>query len=211
MGKINVYHGSYCKVENPSFDNGRIDADFGIGFYVTAKPVMAEKWACRKNKQVVNEYCLDTDSLKIHTFGLDKEWLDFVIQNRNGAETDFSAGEYDLIIGTTADDRLFSTIEQYERGFIDTETAIKALNCINVGQQICIKTQKGLDNLEFVRCTGMSPERVAELRELNRKERITANNLTGEIIRSHNIEKSRKCALENIKTFPPKKKKSRSR
>lgn len=42
MSEVKVYHGSYCEVSKPSFDNGRSDADFGIGFYVTPDIVMAE-------------------------------------------------------------------------------------------------------------------------------------------------------------------------
>lgn len=44
MNELKVYHGSYCEVDKPSLDNGRMDADFGSGFYVTPDLTMAEKW-----------------------------------------------------------------------------------------------------------------------------------------------------------------------
>ena len=50
MSEIKVYHGSYCEVKQPSLDNGRLDADFGLGFYVTPDIEMAEKWASRKRR-----------------------------------------------------------------------------------------------------------------------------------------------------------------
>lgn len=189
MSKLRVYHGSYCEVNTPSLDNGRIDADFGIGFYVTLDIMMAEKWACRKKKPIINEYILDIDKLSEYSFSLDEEWLDFVIQNRNGDDTDFSPYDFDILKGATADDKLFATIEQYESGFIDSETAVEVLNCMKIGQQICIRTKKGLENLHFIKSTELTPEQVKQIREANKTDRKMANQLTSEIIRNHNKRK----------------------
>lgn len=189
MSEIKVYHGSYCEVVKPSFDNGRVDTDFGLGFYVTPDFEMAEKWACRKKKPIINEYTLDIDKLKSHSFQLDEEWLNFVIQNRNISNTDFSPNQFDLLIGATADDKLFATIEQYESGFIDTETAVEALNCMKVGQQICIRTKEGLDSLHFCKSVELSYERVNEVCEINKANRKKANQLTSEILRNYSKEK----------------------
>lgn len=190
MSKLRVYHGSYCEVNTPSLDNGRIDADFGIGFYVTLDIMMAEKWACRKKKPIINEYILDIDKLSKYSFSLDEEWLDFVIQNRNGDDTTFSPYDFDILKGATADDKLFATIEQYESGFINSETAVEVLNCMKIGQQICIRTKKGLENLHFIKSTELSPEQVKQIREANKADRKTANQLTSEIIRNHNKRKN---------------------
>lgn len=189
MSKLRVYHGSYCEVNTPSLDNGRIDADFGIGFYVTPDIMMAEKWACRKKKPIINEYILDIDKLSEYSFSLDEEWLDFVIQNRNGDDTTFSPYDFDVLKGATADDKLFATIEQYESGFINSETVVEVLNCMKIGQQICIRTKKGLENLHFIKSTELSPEQVKQIREANKADRKTANQLTSDIIRNHNKRK----------------------
>lgn len=189
MSKLRVYHGSYCEVNTPSLDNGRIDADFGIGFYVTPDIMMAEKWACRKKKPIINEYILDIDKLSKYSFSLDEEWLDFVIQNRNGDDTTFSPYDFDILKGATADDKLFATIEQYESGFIDSETAVEVLNCMKIGQQICIRTKKGLENLHFIKSTELTPEQVKQIREANKTDRKMANQLTSDIIRNHNKRK----------------------
>lgn len=189
MSKLTVYHGSYCKVDKPSFDYGRIDTDFGLGFYVTTDYTMAEKWASRKKKAIINEYLLDMDNLDAYIFPLNEEWLNFVIQNRNGEITNSSYQLYDLLLGATADDKLFATIEQYENGFIDTATAIEVLNCMKIGQQINIQTEKGLQNLHFIQSIELSPDRINYVRAENRKDRNLANQLTGEIIRKRIIGK----------------------
>ena len=189
MSEIKVYHGSFCEVRKPSLDKGRVDADFGLGFYVTSDITMAEKWASRKKNAIINEYVLDVEELNAYTFPLDEEWLDFVIQNRNADNSDFVPDKYDLLIGATADDKLYATIEQYESGFIDVETAVEVLNCMKIGQQICVRTEKGLDNLYFNKSIELSAEHVDELRAINRIDRKMANQLTSDIIRNRNGRK----------------------
>lgn len=183
---MKVYHGSDVCVSAPSLERGRIDTDFGMGFYVAADFDMAERWACRKKKPVITEYDLELDGLEIYEFSLDKEWLDFVIANRNMENPDFDVEKYDVLIGATADDKLFATIEQYESGLISTGTAIEALNCMRVGTQICIKTLKALGHLQFT--TEMHPNhgRIMAVREKNTVERKRAAVLTADIIRRNN-------------------------
>lgn len=195
MSKLTVYHGSSTEVREPSLKYGRADADFGIGFYVTTNLQMAEKWACRKKKSVVNEYVLDTGRLNEYRFPLDKEWLDFVIQNRSGY-TPF-AYDNDMLIGATADDRLFATIEQYEEGFIDAETAVDVLNCIKIGEQICLRTESALKNLTFVKSIILEPEYVKKVQETNRADRELSNRISGEIIRSRNSSRKQTSILSD--------------
>lgn len=183
---ITVYHGSNVEVPKPSLSYGRTDTDFGSGFYVTENYEMAEKWACRRNIAVINEYELDTSGLNIYNFGLDKEWLDFVVSNRNENLTNIDIGSYDLITGATADDKLFSTLEQYENGFISPETAVKILNCMKVGTQICIKTQKGLNSLHYIGREIPSREQIEVVQRQNREERKLANARTKEILQQNN-------------------------
>jgi hypothetical protein len=177
---MRVYHGSYCKVREPSIYEGRSNTDFGLGFYVTPNLEMAEKWACRKTKAVINEYDLDTNGLTHYRFRLDSEWLNFVVSNRSDFAADY---ECDLLVGAIADDRLFQIIEQYEGGFLSEDVAVEALNCIKVGEQFCIKTTKGLEYLKFVKSVELSTEQVHGIRTRNREERKLANELTSEIIR----------------------------
>lgn len=83
---------------------------------------------------MINKYILDTDDLLAYEFGLDESWLNFVVDNRSGFEPVKFYEKIDFIIGATSDDKLFSTIEQYESGFISSETAVKVLNRIEIGK-----------------------------------------------------------------------------
>lgn len=77
---INIlYHGTGATFENPDLDNSREDVDFGVGFYTTQNKEMAKKWASSKRKSTINTYSFNRiGDLKIYTFKLDEEWLDFL-------------------------------------------------------------------------------------------------------------------------------------
>lgn len=186
--KIQLYHGSDIILSHPEHDKGRMDVDFGLGFYTTTDKDMAMKWASRKKNSVVNVYELETEGLCIKHFCPNQEWLDFVVDNRNMEDPqDFI--DYDLLIGATADDKLFSTIEQYEAGFLSAEVAIKVLNCMKYSEQYVFKNEKSLNNLKFLKALELDePTRVKMITE-NKKDRKLANELTEQIIRNENRNK----------------------
>ena len=70
---MKLYHGSNMIIGYPSLEKGRINTDFGQGFYLTKDKIMAEKWSARKVKSVINVYNLDTSCLNIKQFYPDKE------------------------------------------------------------------------------------------------------------------------------------------
>lgn len=147
-----LYHGSSVKVEEPDLGYSRRDIDFGIGFYLTEDPVMAKKWACNKNTSILNTYQLDLDQLCVKKLRLDEEWLNYVIANRtqNPALLPFDDSDYDVIVGATADDKLYGTIDLYMDGVISAEKAIQIMNCMNHNNQVVVKSKKGLRSLKFL-------------------------------------------------------------
>lgn len=196
MSKVIVYHGSNMEVREPSLEYGRSDADFGVGFYVTLDYEMAEKWAAIKKKSVINSYELNLDKLDGMEFGLDKGWLDFIVQNRSGnkrMELDLSGIDY--IMGATADDKLFSIIEQYEDNLIDVDSAIKAMNAMKIGRQIALRTEDALGALAFVSSHIVSEDRKRELAVLRKQARKETNEIVELILKE-------KTKWENEKPGP---------
>lgn len=197
MSKIKVYHGSNCEVKNPSLSYGRKDADFGIGFYVTTDVEMAENWASRRKNSIINVYTIDLDNLNGIEFGLDKGWLDFVVQNRSGnTRMELELSEVDYIKGATADDRLFAVVEQYESDLIDVDTAIKAMNAMKIGDQIALVSEESIENLEFVQSYELSPNKKLELKNRLSLMRKETNEIVEKIMRD-------KVRNENKKPGPP--------
>lgn len=177
-----VYHGSNTEIRNPDYQKGREDTDFGQGFYVTDELLMASKWAARKSNAAINTYELDTSGLKIKQLDLNEEWLDFIIANRQMEEPDRFNG-YDVIVGATADDKMFATIENYENGFISSKDAIRILNNMEVGTQMCLKTQKAVEALSFIRSETLNKEQQNKFRIMIKEDRAMANEMTAKMMR----------------------------
>lgn len=147
-------------VRKPTVSRGRTNTDFGKGFYTTTSREQAEKWARIKRDRegedahaVVSVFEIDDNilndrSLSIRNFdGATKEWLDFVVGNRQG---NIEHG-FDLIMGPVANDKLYITISLYENGVLDAESAIKQLNTHQPFDQLSFHSTRACKLLAFVK------------------------------------------------------------
>lgn len=140
-----LYHGSDTAIDKPVSGRGRTDVDFGVGFYLTEDKRMAQKWACNKTESILNVYDADLSQLNTKKLKADGEWLDYVIYNRtHEGEKPFDDTDYDVIIGPTADDKLFATIDLYTDGIITKEQTIEVVNCMNYSDQVVFKNDAAI-------------------------------------------------------------------
>lgn len=185
-----LFHGSYTEISKPDFSHSRSDIDFGRGFYLTDNKYQSIKWAYkyRKNEtlSINNLYTLDTNDLAIYCFDLNKEWLDFVIANREGYPIEAKYDIYDVLVGAVADDKLFETIDMYSQGFIPCDIALKILNCMDYGEQIVIKTQKALDHLTFLESNTISGQMKNHYKMCFEQDAIDASKKTEQLIKRYN-------------------------
>lgn len=157
--KITVYHGATQIIDAPLCSVGRSNLEFGQGFYVTDLKEQAIKWAQtiaprRIEKPLLNIYELDKEAIlaeakcKIFT-AYDKEWLDFIVGNRQGQKL---AEEFDYIEGGIANDRVIDTIKFYIGGVMDEASTLRQLAFHKPNNQICILNQELLNKyLKYVR------------------------------------------------------------
>lgn len=174
---MELYHGSYMIVDKPDLAKCNKGKDFGQGFYITTDYNQAKKFVsssirkAMKNgatvdgkKGYVSVYKMDIDlDYKIYEFkSADSEWLHCVAAHRrsslfkNGVLDEWK--KYDVIIGKIADDTTNQVITAYIEGLYGepgTETAdniaISLLMPERLNNQICIRTDKALDALKFIR------------------------------------------------------------
>ena len=150
---IEVFHGSYTKVDRPDLSFSRKTLDFGAGFYIT--PVReqaiswAKRWRLRNRPAIVNRYAYHDELLpelnvRIKDFPVyDHEWLRFVADNRAGNQQTV----YDIVQGGIANDRVFNTLELFFSGLISEEEALDRLKYEKPNHQICICRQDLIDRL----------------------------------------------------------------
>ena len=148
---MEVYHVSMVRVERPDVYHSRKFLDFGQGFYVTTLKDQAVKYAqrfIRRGKEAwLNIYELDEDfmssSFIIREFEkYDANWLDFVVACRKG----IVIGNYDIVKGGIANDKVFRTVDLFFSGDITKEEALRRLLFELPNDQLCIRSQKILDN-----------------------------------------------------------------
>jgi hypothetical protein len=71
-----------------------------------------------------------------------QKWLDFIASCRLGKPID---GEFDLIIGGVANDKVFDTLTLYFDGTLSAREAIRRLRYNKPNFQYCFKTQPIID------------------------------------------------------------------
>lgn len=147
MSKQIIYHGSYCKIEQPELIKGKYNKDFGTGFYCTILEEQAEKWAKKYETPIINKYEYNENpNLKIKNFILmTEEWLNFIIDCRSGKKH-----EYDIVIGAMADDQVYNYITDLIEGQITREAFWELAKFMHPTHQIALCTKQALECIKFV-------------------------------------------------------------
>lgn len=143
-----LYHTSTIEIRKPDILHSRSRLDFGIGFYLTPVKEQAvrygERFLKRGEQAILNCYELDDNRDDCtHKFfpAYDGDWLDFVAACRKGLKH----GEFDVIEGGIADDKVFDTIDLYFSGVYTREQALDQLRYKKPNHQVCITSQRVLD------------------------------------------------------------------
>lgn len=151
---MEVYHGSYTKIDKIDLLKGQLNRDFGQGFYVTKFRKHAESWAeiiGRKHgtQGFVTEFSYYdtafTERLcKVKHFNeYNEEWLDFIVLNRNPFSPN-PAHDYDIVEGPVADDKIQYRLTKFLQGKIEKSTFLKELTFHETTHQICFCTMRAL-------------------------------------------------------------------
>ncbi len=154
-----LYHGSSTVVEKPRLIGQTRGLDFGPGFYLTTNEEQAARFSeivvsRRKNgAATVNVYEFDMvaaeETLAVLRFvGAGVEWLGFVVSNRLKT---YQGENADIVIGAVANDMVMPTIQAFIGGFISEEAALVTLKTSKLADQVCLKTEKALSLLRFIR------------------------------------------------------------
>lgn len=154
---MKIYHGSLVVVDKPEIRISDRYLDFGFGFYTTSNKEQAIKWATKQK----NRTCSTVGVISIYDFNISKaesdlkiirfdsanrEWLDFVSENRNGQCQQI----YDIAIGPVADDGVYQVIRFYELGIYDLEETLKRLKIEELYNQILFHSQRSLEYIKFI-------------------------------------------------------------
>ena len=144
---MKLYHSSNVSVEKPDTKHSRQYLDFGRGFYLTSIHEQAVRYAqrfIRRGQQAwlnTYDFLCEENMWNVKRFdSYDKQWLEFVAQCRDGK----NVGDYDMIVGGIANDRVIITLDRYFAGEISQDVALGLLRFEKPNIQYCIRSEKML-------------------------------------------------------------------
>lgn len=133
---MRLYHGSNVMIDEVDFAKCHPFKDFGCGFYLTDNLKHARNMAFRRcmrtgGKECVTEFEFNLTSasqdLKVKVFDRpSEEWAEFVMKNRNEAES-HPVHDYDIVIGPIADDSVVMSFRLFQEGYISISELVKRL------------------------------------------------------------------------------------
>ena len=166
---ITIYHGSKQIVEVPTFDPGRKNNDFGLGFYCTESNDLAKEWAVSSLRDgFSNRYTLDTEYL--NTLNLNSpnysilNWIAVLVEHRLFSiktpiarrakqylieHFGINVNAFDLIVGYRADDSYFDFAEAFLNNAITVEQLSRAMRLGKLGEQIVLKSQFAFSKIQY--------------------------------------------------------------
>ena len=142
-----LYHASSDVVKYPEVRISEYTKDFSWGFYCTVMKEQAVRWAKRRKGKIVNSYEYSENSnLKIKKFeSMNDEWLDFIVDCRNGKTHD-----YDIVEGPMADDTIWNFLSDFIDGEIDREQFWSLTKFKYPTHQISFHTLRAIECLKFI-------------------------------------------------------------
>ncbi len=170
-----LYHGSYCKVENPDLKRCAHAKDFGRGFYLTTSLEQATNFAKLSTRKAVQNRLIlpgepngfvsaftlgNARTLLHHHFPTaDQAWLHCVVAHRRntlfrGLVEEYE--KYDVLSGKIANDNTNATIVAYMAGTFGVVGSSQADDiCIGLmlperlKDQYCFRTPEAISCLTF--------------------------------------------------------------
>ena len=166
---ITLYHGSEQLVEEPTFGKGRVNNDFGLGFYCTESEDLAKEWAVSSLRSgFANRYTLDTEYLNVLNLNSPDytilNWIAVLVEHRLFSiktpvarrakrylidHFGVNVNAYDLITGYRADDSYFDYAESFLNNGVSVEQLARAMRLGKLGEQIVVKSQFAFSRLRY--------------------------------------------------------------
>lgn len=166
---MRLYHGSGKIIDLPVFGGGKLNNDYGQGFYCTEIIDMAREWAVDSDRRgYVNIYDFEIEALNVLNindgYGDVLEWLAILLDNRRFSINSPIALEgrryimdnflleyksYDVIKGYRADDSYFTFAQDFLNNTISLRQLSEAMKYGRLGEQVVLKSEKAFEYIKF--------------------------------------------------------------
>lgn len=158
---ILLFHGAKSEIiENISLEHSKKHVDFGCGFYMGDNYEQSLDFVSQTKDGSI--YVLETNykDLKVLNLDIGLDWMLLIALNRGKLEEYKNSPlykrlneilkKYDVIIAPIADNRMFTTIDDFVGSAITSEQAIHALRDLSLGKQYVFRSEKAVKKLNIL-------------------------------------------------------------
>ena len=176
-----LFHGSKNGIIGDiSLEYSREDVDFGVGFYTGDNYNQSLDFICQAKHGSIYVLDVEYSDLKILNLDVSLDWMLLIALNRGlleeykntkkYSELKNIMNQYDVIIAPIADNRMFTTIEDFISSGVNSAQAMNALQELSLGKQIVFKTEKAIKNIKILEQLYLTnaEKRAAVSKRLNR-------------------------------------------
>lgn len=166
---ITLYHGSEQLIEEPTFGKGKLNNDFGLGFYCTESEDLAKEWAVSSLRNgFANRYTLGTEYLNVLNLNSPDftilNWIAVLVEHRLFSiktpvarrakrylveNFGVNVNAFDVVTGYRADDSYFDYAESFLNNGITVEQLARAMRLGKLGEQIVLKSRFAFSKLHY--------------------------------------------------------------
>ena len=197
-GRLILYHGSKSGIKGAIAPKSREWCDFGKGFYMGTDPYQPLTLISDFEQSRFYIISLDLTNLRVLTVNPDIEWAMLVAFNRGKMEAARGtrlynhyaemAKDYDVIVGSIANDRMFYVLDNFFLGNITDKALVMSLSALQLGKQYVATTEKACRQTAIEADIELSYMERVFLRDMGESNRVKGVNLANEICRDYRRE-----------------------
>ena len=184
-----LFHGSKSGLENEINPRSRSYCDFGKGFYMGTEILQSLTLIANQDNPKLYFLSIDLENLSILKLEDNIEWaliiainrgkIDYIRNKKIIDKYNNLLSNYDIIVGSIADDRMFFVLDLFFNGNITDKGLIESLTTLKLGKQIVAKNLTACSKIKVLKEYSLSVLELCVLREMsenNRKIGITQAN-----------------------------------
>ena len=193
-----LYHGSKSGIKGPIAPISRERCDFGKGFYMGTEPYQPLTLISDFEESKFYVISLDMTGLRVLKLKPDLEWAMLVAFHRGKMDDVRGTSlyehyaamlkDYDVIVGSIANDRMFYVLDNFFQGNITDRALVMSLSALQLGEQYAAVTEKACKYARIEAEVELSHLERIFLWDLSESNRVKGVNLANEICRDYRRE-----------------------
>lgn len=196
-----LFHGSRGGINEKIQPLSRFTCDFGKGFYMGTDIMQAKGIVSNDFDPYIYTLKFNLSEIpdnRILDLRNNDMWIYTILANRRKVK-DFNelplaknlldmCNDYDVIIGTIADDSMSKVMEYFRNNLITNKTLEKCIKTVDLGTQYVAKTEFACSKIEILDCKEITYDMASEAKRAEEIKRLDSKQIIDKMIVEHRNE-----------------------